>query len=191
MPMKLPDASREKKGEHFLRKWMDRAVSAFVFFHVLAIGSWCLPFNPAPVRACRSLAGPYLLWSGLFQSWDMFAPSPLRTNSYLEARLIYADGTTEYWAFPRMDRMSLTERYAKERYRKFKECLLMDRNSDLWPDAARHVARQARKRSKHPEIVALIVNWSELVENADGSFSDLPWRSRVFYRYRTEPDDFK
>ena len=120
----------------------------------------------------------------------MFSPSPKRTNSYLEATLVYPDGTTDYWAFPRMDLLSLTERYSKERYRKFEEDLIDDRYSDMWPDAARYIARQTRNGSKRPEIIMLTVNWSDLVRNADGSFTGLPWQSRVFYRYRVEPEDF-
>jgi hypothetical protein len=89
-----------------------------------------------------------------------------------------------------MDQLSLTERYSKERYRKFEESLIDERYSDMWPDAARYIARQTRNDSKRPEIIMLVVNSSELVRNADGSFKDLPWQSRVFYRYRVEPEDF-
>jgi hypothetical protein len=170
--------------------WRDRAINLFLLFHLFAILIWCLPSNGLPLVVCRKLVRPYFLWSGLFQSWDMFSPSPRRTNGYLQAMLAYSDGTTDYWEFPRMNRLSLSQRYSKERYRKFEENLSEDKFPDLWPDVARYIARHAPDGSKRPEMVMLIMNWSDLVRNADGSFTDLPWQSRVFYRYRVEPEDF-
>ena len=170
-------------------RWRDSAISLFLLFHLIAIPIWCLPSNSLPLLVCRDLVRPYFLWSGLFQTWDMFSPSPKRTNGYLEAMLVYTDGTTDYWQFPRMDRLSFTERYSKERYRKFEETLADSKFADLWPDAARYIARHAPDPSKRPEMIMLILNWSDLVRNADGSFTDLPWQSRVFYRYRVEPED--
>jgi len=85
--------------------------------------------------------------------------------------------------------MGLCERYLKERYRKFEEVLVQDRYSDMWPDVARYVARQVVTKTKRPEMIMLILNWSDLGEDSKGNLIDSPWQSRVFYRYRVEPDD--
>lgn len=143
------------------------------------------------MQVWNGLAGPYLRWSGLFQNWDMFSPRPKRRNSYLEATVIFSDGSTGFWTFPRMDRMSYTQRYAKERYRKFEEGLVEDKNSDMWPDVARHVAREFRGGTARPEMVMLNLNWSDLVEDSDGTITDTPWQSRTFYRYRVEAEDLE
>lgn len=177
------------KRQRFLR-WRIFAINAFLLFHLLAIACWCVPSKALPLEAGRALVTPYFRWTGLFQSWDMFSPFPKRRNSYLEAMVVFSDGETEYWKFPRMDRMSYSERYAKERYRKFEETL-EDKFSDLWPGVARHVAREFRSGSKRPEIVMLILNWSDLVENSDGSFTETPWQSNTFYRYRVEAEDLE
>jgi len=174
-----------------MQKYKKHAINLFLIFHLIAIVSWCLPFDVFPLNACRNLVRPYFLWTGLFQTWDMFAPAPKRTNSYLEAAVVYPDGTTDYWVFPTMDRLSLTQRYAKERYRKFEEYLPLNQNADLWPDVARYVAQHAASASKHPDTIELIINWSELALNPDGSFAVSPWQSRVFYRYSPEPDNFQ
>ena len=121
----------------------------------------------------------------------MFSPAPKHTNSYLEAMLVYRDGRTAYWPFPRMNRLTFTERYAKERYRKFEENLIEETNADLWPDAARYIARQAAHGADRPDRVLLIVNWSDLVQEADGRLTGLPWQSRVFFSYRVEPEGFR
>jgi hypothetical protein len=174
----------------FLR-WRIPAINLFLIFHLVSIACWCAPFKPWPVQAWNALVGPYFRWIGLFQSWDMFSPLPKRRNSYLEATVIFSDGTTGFWTFPRMDRMSYAERYAKERYRKFEESLVEDKYSDTWPDVARHVAREFRGEGKRPELVMLNLNWSDLVENSDGTFAETPWQSRTFYRYRVETEDLQ
>jgi len=174
----------------FLR-WRVLAIDLFLIFHLVAIVCWCAPVNALPAEIVRALVRPYFRWTGLFQTWDMFSPLPERRNSYLEAMVVFTDGTTRFWTFPRMERMSYGRRYAKERYRKFEEVLPEDKYSDLWPDAARRVAREFRGGSKRPEIVMLILNWSDLAEESDGNFSATPWQSRTFYRYRVAAEDLE
>ena len=44
----------------------------------------------------------------------MFSPVPKHANVYVEAIVLYQDGNTKNWAFPRVDQLSYTERYQKE-----------------------------------------------------------------------------
>jgi hypothetical protein len=169
--------------------WRMYAINVFLIFHLFAIACWCAPSHALPFEVVRTLVGPYFRWIGLFQNWDMFSPSPKHRNGYLEAMVVYTDGSVRYWPFPRMDRMSFGERYMRERYRKFEETLAEDKYSDMWPDVARHLARQFSGGAKRPEVIMLILNWSDLVEDGDGSFTASPWQSRTFYRYRVEPED--
>src|SRR5262249_53001901 len=127
--------------QHCLGVARRTAINVFLMFHMASIACWCVPEASPLVSAYRSLIRPYFLWSGLFQAWDMFAPSPKATNSYIEAVVLYDGGDTRNWSFPRMEQLSLNERYCKERYRKFVENLEKDSDSPLWPDAARFIAR--------------------------------------------------
>jgi len=139
----------------------------------------------------RELVRPYFLWTGLFQSWDMFSPNPKSANSYVEAMIIYKDGSTQFWTFPRMQLLSYAERLYRERYRKFQENLLENTNSALWPDAARYVARFHTDRSDPPQTVMLLVRWSNILQGADGAFERSPWDTHVFYTYAVKPEDLK
>jgi hypothetical protein len=168
------------------------AISAFVLFHLLAITCWSIPLNSPLIAAFRDAVRPYFLWSGLFQGWDMFAPSPRNFNGYIEAVVIYKDGQTRTWTLPRMEHLSLTERYYKERYRKFSENLRDDTNSALWPDAARYIARLNNQVSDPPTIVLLARYWSEIPPpRSDGSYHAEPWHARIFYEYSVKPEDLK
>src|ERR1700690_4166787 len=73
------------------------AINAFLIFHILAITCWCLPFDNALVSLCRERVRPYLVWSGLFQAWDMFSPNPKSANTYVEATITYPDRSRATW----------------------------------------------------------------------------------------------
>ena len=167
------------------------AINVFLIFHILAITCWALPLNIPLMLECKELVRPYFVWSGIFQSWDMFSPNPKVVNSYLEALIIYKDGSTQFWTFPRMQLLGLTERYYRERYRKFEENLLNNAYSALRPDAARYVARLHTNPSNPPQTVMLLVRWSNIVQRADGAFERSPWDSYVFYTYAVKPEDLQ
>lgn len=177
---------KQRRGLGIARKI---TINAFLIFHILAITCWCLPINSALILECREFVRPYFLWTGLFQSWDMFAPNPKSMNSYLEALIIYKDRSTEIWTFPRVQLLDLTERYYRERYRKFEENVTENDHAGLWPDTARYVARLHRNGSTPPVTVMLLVRWSNIVQRDDGTFERTPWDAHVFYSYTVKPED--
>jgi hypothetical protein len=182
-------ARMRRKQVRGLQRAKKIAINAFLVFHILAITCWCLPTNSPLFLVGKELVRPYLRWSGLFQSWDMFSPNPKSVNNYLEAIIIYKDGSTQFWTFPRMEQLSFTERCFRERYRKFEENLLENANSALWPDVARYVARFHSNQSDLPQTVLLLVRWSNIVQRADGAFERSPWDAHVFYSYTVKPED--
>jgi hypothetical protein len=190
---KAANDSKNSRRQYFpgLKNWKYVAINVFLIFHIFAISCWCLPMANPFVQVCRSAVRPYFQWTGLFQSWDMFSPQPETTNSYLEAIVIYKDGSTQIWSFPRMELLSLTNRYSKERYRKFVEVLLDDKNSALWPDVARYVARLPSIRAGDPQKVLLLAKWSTIIYHEDGSFTRTPLDENVFYRYDVKPEDLQ
>ena len=167
------------------------AINVFLLFHIVAIFGWCVPIRTPFFELCRNMVRPYLRWSGLFQSWDTFAPEPWPTNSYLEATLIYRDGTRATWAFPRMEKLSLRDRYFKERYRKFEENLQRDENDSLWPDVARYIARANSSPANPVKTVILIQRWSFIVPRQDGSYNREPWDQHILLGYGVRTEDLQ
>ena len=180
------DQQKQVRG---LRIARDVAINVFLIFHILAITAWCVPLNSALIVECRQFLRPYFLWTGLFQSWDMFSPNPKSVNSYVEALIIYQDGSTENYTFPRMQLLDIGERYYRERYRKYEENLVEQDHAALWPDAARYIARLHRNRPAAPKTVMLLVRWSNIVQRDDGTFARTPWDAHVFYSYTVKPED--
>jgi hypothetical protein len=167
------------------------AINLFLAFHILAIACWSLPLQFPLLSSLRGLIRPYFLWSGLFQSWDTFAPTPLLANSYVEAIVVYRDGSKRTWSFPRMEQLSLGERYFEERYRKFSENLQNDANDAVWPDVARKIARLNSTPSNPATTVILIERWSPIVLRADGSYIPQSWEQHVLYGYGVKPEDLQ
>ena len=122
----------------------------------------------------------------------MFAPNPMRENTYIDAEITYQDGRKHIWTFPQMQELGYGERYAKERYRKFaNERLWVKENSMIWPDAARFIARLNRNPSDPPRIVKLahyrcVIPWAppEGEEPAPER-----WEREVFFTYTVKPGD--
>ena len=99
------------------------AISIFILFNMIAILSWAIPLNVVPLPQIKEIVRPYLLWTGLFQSWDFFAPNPRPVNSYIQAVAVTQEHHMRVFNFTRMEQLSYGKRYREERYRKFVEVL--------------------------------------------------------------------
>jgi len=169
------------------------AINVFLAFHILAATCWCMPIDSPLIPLCKNLVRPYFLWAGLFQSWDMFAPIPKGTNTYIEATLIYRDGSRKIWTYPRVEQMSLTERIFKERYRKFAEHLQRDELDELLPDAARHIARLNSSSDNPVKTVILVQKVSFIVPypHGHGAYVPGPLQPHILLGYGVQPEDLK
>ncbi len=167
------------------------AISAFIMFHLIAIVCWCAPINTPLVDAFRQLIRPYMMWSGLFQSWDTFAPQPKSDNDYIQGAVITHNGHTNIWTFPRMEQLGILQRYSKERYRKFSEAARETKNAALWPDVARHLARLYRSPVDPPEIVILIRYFSDITPQPGPSDRVEPQRANILIEYSVAPGDLR
>lgn len=187
----LPDG-RGSETQHPaapLSRGMRIAVTVFVAFHLFGVIAWCVPLDSPLVVRCREAIKGYMLFTGLFQKWDMFAPDPSRLNNYISATVTYRDGRTSEWDFPRMEKLGIVDKYFKERYRKYaSDNLRLDTRSGLWPDAARYVARANDNPADPPVAVELIRHWSE-VPPPGGAPN--PWSQFTFFKYAVRPEDVR
>ena len=189
-PKDAPAAAPRGNGRG--QDWKRLTISAFLLFHLIAIASWALPFNSLLNDRTKEVIRPYMLWSGLFQIWDMFAPDPLKMNSYVDAEVWFRDGSARVWSLPRMNEIGLVERYFKERYRKFSEYLRRDSHSVFWPDAARYIARLHRNPGNPPTAVQLIRHWSDInPPGPGGQYQPGRWQQYLYYTYLVQPGDLE
>jgi hypothetical protein len=77
------------------------ALSALIAAHLIAVVAWLLPPCALRERVAPAVA-PYLLATGQWQHWGMFAPEPARDTLALEVMARDAFGRIHSHAFPRM-----------------------------------------------------------------------------------------
>ena len=169
------------------------AITVFVAFNMFAVVAWCVPLDSPLIARCRDVVRPYLIFTGLFQKWDMFAPDPSRLNNFVGAVVTYRNGDRSLWTFPRMENLGYVDKYFKERYRKYaNDCLRLDTNSGLWPDAARYIARLNRRPSDPPAAVDLVRYWSIVAPpDANGEEPTRLWNQHTFFRWIVAPGDLE
>ena len=177
-------APKTAEGKAFLQG----AISVFIVFHLVAIICWAMPIKFWLFGAVNEMTRPYLLWTGLFQSWDMFAPDPVKANTYVKAVVITKNGHVHVWSFPRMDQLGFGQRYQKERYRKFVEDMLREQNALLLPDVVKHIARFYNDPADPPQKVLLIKFQSDITP---GSKNEREPRPSDFYDEYIEPEDLR
>ncbi len=168
------------------------AITVFIVFNLVAIVAWAVPIDSPFTATVRSAVGRYVLFVGLFQKWDMFSPDPSRLNNFVSATITYRNGERRLWVFPRMEMLGYFDRYAKERYRKYaNDNLRLDSNAQLWPDAARYVARINNTNPANPPVsVVLIRYWSTVPPpDPNGYYVESPWQQYPFFRYAVGPRD--
>jgi hypothetical protein len=176
-PVNEPPA-KNSKNQGLLRV----AINIFILFNLIVITCWALPLDISPLQEVKKIVRPYMLWTGLFQSWNFFAPNPKAVNSYIEAVAITQNHKQKVWVFPRMDLLSYSQRYREERYRKFAEVLLDRKNANLWPDVARHLAPMFQSRTDPPVMILLIEFQAPIQPSAGNTSGPIP-KPDIFYEY--------
>lgn len=166
------------------------AISIFILFNMIAILSWAIPLNVAPLPQIKEIVRPYLLWTGLFQTWDFFAPNPRPVNSYIQAVAVSQDHHMRVFNFPRMEQLSYATRYREERYRKFAEVLCDPSYSAMWPDVARHVARLLDNSTYTPQMVILMKYEAPIRFGVTPAQEPVP-KPQFFYEYYVSGEDLR
>ena len=170
--------------------FLQGVISIFILFNMVAILSWAIPLNVTPLPQIKEIVRPYLLWTGLFQSWDFFAPNPRPVNSYLQAVAVTQAHHMRVFNFPRMDQLSYGNRYREERYRKFAEVLCDSRYAALWPDVARRAARLLNDSKDPPQIVILMKFEAPIKYGVTPVQQPAP-KPQFFYEYYVGGEDLR
>ena len=172
-------------------------IHAFVAFHLAAAVGWSFTSNTPtePLgKMVRSHLSRYMLPSGFWQTWNMFAPNPAVSNNSLEAEITFRDGSREVWKFPRVSDMGYFERYRCERYRKWgNERVLAAGKPDprVAGPAARFAARQVERPGTPVRAVDLARYRAQIPSPKRGRwrpYNDPPpdWERQVFFTWSPE-----
>ncbi len=118
---------------------------------------------------------------------------PKAWNAYLTATIVFSDGTSKNWQFPRTDQMDYLTRAWKERYRKWANEYINEEKYDFArADAARFIIRQFANEKSKPIEVQLVRHWS-FIQPPPGIGKPQPTDegAYTFFRYQVKPEDLK
>ncbi len=126
--------------------------------------------------------------TGLFQSWELFAPDPRGSTLQLEARLTYDDGSTRTWQPPKGDRVVGV--YRTFRWRKWANNVLVEDNTHLHRAAALFVASRNRRGGEYPVEVTLVrLSYSAPPPGSGRPRDHEPeWNEDAYYTLRLSTD---
>ncbi|MCG8554580.1 MAG: hypothetical protein MJD61_04725 [Proteobacteria bacterium] len=165
----------------------------------LLLCAWAIDALPARShvhRMAKRVVTPVLTNLGLWQRWPLFAPNVDSLNSWLDAQVLYSDGSRWSWQSTDWKRRDWWETIITHRHMKVYEELRRDDQRGLWSPFCRYLARIAPKRSggARPVQVVLTRHWWQVppphrLEQARARFSAIPPPREEFIRrarYHTE-----
>lgn len=125
------------------------AITAFILFFLYCAAIDILPRSylkttlSAPVYKTASLLG-------LEQRFHTFSPEPPRRNSRIYAYIKAADGSTSIWNYPDVERLGNLQRKIRAPRFRILATKNLRKDSILWTDFARYVARENNKSASSP-----------------------------------------
>lgn len=136
-------------------------MNLFVLVHLLALGIWGWPSTSLRSKLAGWI-GPYMVHTGLWHSWDLFAPSPQKLNASIQAELEMEDGTRRRWEAPLPEELGIADRFRLDRHRRWRERVRLDSYGRVWGDAARYLARQHLSATNRPISIILWRSWQRI-----------------------------
>lgn len=132
----------------------------------------------------------YVVGTGTWQYWDMFAPNPSNLDVWVDAEVTFLDGTKRTAPYPRMAQLSIPKKYAMERFRKFLERAHSEEFQFLWAPFAQHIALENYTSPTNPPVRVVLVRHFRLIQPpgtpTPERYTDVP-----YFTYDVDQDALK
>jgi hypothetical protein len=172
-----PEESEDLQ-ERLERTTRGRALLSLVI--IVLLGTVLIVTMPDSItkRALLHAAAPVANVVGLDQGWAVYAPSPRRESTYLEARVLERDGTTTTYPVPMPHGIA---EYWDYRWQRYADTVLNGPdNTPRWEPYAQWVAGKDRAAGHSPTVVTL-VNISAVSQAPDAPNPRTPWAEHPFF----------
>lgn len=164
------------------RKW---GISAFVLAHVIALGVWNLPPKSALHQRLAPAFRWYLLPTGLWQDWGMFAPDPAPSTVVLEGVAVDRHGVVRRYEFPALTGLSVPAASWRFRHAKYASVVGLDDSAAHREFAARTVLRRLPVAEEaYPVDVQLLYRVQDTAPPGEPDEPPPPPRSAILGTYR-------
>ena len=125
----------------------------------------------------RDLIGDRLWSNGFQQSWDVYAPEPIRRTQTFEAVISYTDGTKRIWRIPRAGALFP---YSTHRWERWADGITLANSARWWQRAAQAIARDHSDRVHVASNVVFRRRW-RIVAPPGAHGQRPPWNQVDFY----------
>lgn len=143
-------------------RWHKLFISIVVLLYFGTVTVCNLPSSDTKDRIMSRLRALVNLFS-ISQVWNMFGTGARPWHQRMVANITFADGSTKIYEFPRMELMSLSERYMREKMRKlFVDALPSTDFAEYLPDICRTLARANADAENEPMLVTLFLKVGEI-----------------------------
>jgi hypothetical protein len=162
------------------------AVNGFAAAYLFFAWSWDLPAD-LPLKRLMNRSRGFVRWTGLWHTWALFAPDPVREDRLVAADVYLETGEVLRWDQPRFDRLGLWAGLRAARERKFL-AVLTEENTGfkfLRPAFADFLARTHTGPGRAPVRVVLKVLVRPV--GPPGTAERPGWAERVLYTYTVPP----
>lgn len=136
------------------------AISIYLVTFLLVVTIWLLPDWTPGKWILTPYAWPVMSAMGWVQNWSLFAPDVREVNYHCTAAIDFADGTTRYYEFPRMQKLGLWHKFRSEKMRKlFGDYMPWPGGEPFLKDIARYLAAANSDPKNPPQMVTIMTNW--------------------------------
>lgn len=135
---------------------------------------WNLPDSAIKHSATTTLE-PIAEVAGLDQTWQMYAPDPIRKLEYLDIHVTMADGTDRVWNFHKGD--PILGPFSWYHLQKIKEQAIRQR--DIRAGLARWAVGQVTQPGEHPIRVQMVFRSEDL--SPPGQDTNNGWHTEILY----------
>lgn len=154
--------------------------------YIIGALMWSLPAELPLKTRTDAFVSPIFQRLGLWQNWQMFAPTPRNEDIYVDAMVQLADGRVLEVNLSRMSEMSLFDRYRKERWRKLlNDYIRSDEYHRYWPMTATWLARAISEQEQ--SAVTHLELWRHWRAARPGLLARTPveegWQQQKFFDY--------
>jgi hypothetical protein len=166
-----------------------------IFYFTLAVIHQ-LPDSPLATKV-KDPTRTFCEFLGWPQNWHLFGPEIRNINFHSFGLIGYADGTIGSWEPPRFDKLTLHQKYCKDKFHKWdQDCIPWENYRDFWPGLARYVGRLHYEPKNVPVWFMLLRFEADIPDPRTGKLleaADMPPHSRLLnaFTYHFQPEDFK
>ena len=179
--MRTPDCTPNRH-----RRWRVRLLVAIV---LLVLAHETIPWE-AEHRLTPSLSTKLIYGVGLWQRpWNMFAPDPLRTTTWIAAEVVDKNDQTYAWSSPRWADVGPAEKFYRFRYFNYFNGFGNSLNSLVVDDLANHLRRtlpttEASLAAEDIREVRFSLRTTRVLLPPDGTLSP---RTETYRMYSDQP----